>query len=76
MIFVQDSITESVEIWDTFNIITMLVQVYNGTSLLWYEFAMVRVDYKMIKLVSDLRQVCCFPRVLRFPPPIKLIVTV
>ena len=50
-------ITESVEIWDTFNIITMLVRVYSGTSLhwyeftlvivdfLWYEFAMVRVDY-------------------------------
>jgi hypothetical protein len=43
VIFVQDGITESVAIWDTFNIITMLVRVYSGTSLLWYEFTAVRV---------------------------------
>ena len=47
MIFVQDGITESVEIWDTFNIITMLVRVYSGTSLLWYEFTVVQVDFGM-----------------------------
>ena len=45
MIFVQDGITESVAIWDTFNIITMRVRVYSGTSLLWYEFTLVRVDF-------------------------------
>jgi hypothetical protein len=45
VIFVQDSISESVEIWDTFNIITMLVRVYRGY---WYEFTVVRVDYKTV----------------------------
>ena len=30
----------------------------------------------VIKFVSDLRQVGCFLRVLRFPPPIKLTVTI
>ena len=28
--------------------------------------------FKGVKFVSDLRQVCGFLRVLRFPPPIKL----
>ena len=50
MIFVQDGITESVEIWDTFNIITMLVRVYSGTSLLWYEHTLVRVDFLWYEL--------------------------
>jgi len=30
----------------------------------------------VIKFVSDLRQVCGFLRVLRFPPPIKLTATI
>jgi hypothetical protein len=30
------------------------------------------IQQYVIKFVSDLRQVCVFPRVLRFPPPIKL----
>ena len=30
----------------------------------------------VIKFVSDLRQVCAFLRVLRFPPPIKLTATI
>jgi len=29
-----------------------------------------------IQFVSDLRQICCFFRVLRFPPPIKLTATI
>jgi len=34
------------------------------------------VQYYVIKVVSDLRQVGGFPWVLRFPPPIKLTVTI
>ena len=30
------------------------------------------VQHYVIKLVCDLRQICCFHRVLWFPPPIKL----
>jgi hypothetical protein len=30
------------------------------------------IQHYVIKFVSDLRQVCGFLRVLRFPPPIKL----
>ena len=30
------------------------------------------IQHYVIKFVSDLRQVGCFIRVLRFPPPIKL----
>ena len=29
-----------------------------------------------IKIVSDLRQVCVFLQVLRFPPPVKLTATI
>jgi hypothetical protein len=58
VIFVQDSITESVEIWDTFNIITMLVQVYSGTNLLWYQLTLVRVDYKTSSLILLLTNKC------------------
>jgi len=32
--------------------------------------------YNMIKFVGDLRQVGCFLRVLRFPPPLKLTATI
>jgi hypothetical protein len=34
------------------------------------------VQHYMIKFVSDLRQVCGFLRVLRYPPPIKLTSTI
>jgi len=34
------------------------------------------VQHYVIKLVRDLRQICCFHRVLRFPPPIKLTATI
>jgi hypothetical protein len=34
------------------------------------------VQHYVIKLVSNLRQVCGFLRVLRFPPPIKLTATI
>ena len=34
------------------------------------------IQYYVIKFVSDLRQVCGFLRVLRFPPPIKLTATI
>jgi len=34
------------------------------------------VQHYVIKFVSDLRQVGCFLRVLRFAPPIKLIATI
>jgi hypothetical protein len=34
------------------------------------------IQYYVIKFVSDLRQVGGFLRVLRFPPPIKLTVTI
>ena len=34
------------------------------------------IQHYAIKLVSDLRQAGDFPRVLRFPPPIKLIATI
>ena len=34
------------------------------------------VHDEVIKFVSDLRQVGCFLRVLRFPPPIKLTATI
>ena len=34
------------------------------------------VQHYVIKFVSDLRQVCGFLRVLRFPPSIKLIATI
>ena len=33
------------------------------------------IQHYVIKFVSDLRQVCGFLRILRLPPPIKLIVT-
>jgi hypothetical protein len=29
-------------------------------------------QHYVINFISDLRQVCGFPRILRFPPPIKL----
>jgi len=34
------------------------------------------IQHYVIKFVSDLRQVCGFLRVLRFPPPIKLTATI
>ena len=34
------------------------------------------MQYYVIKYVNDLRQVSDFLRVLRFPPPIKLIATI
>jgi len=34
------------------------------------------IQHYMIKFVSDLRQVCGFLRVLKFPPPIKLTATI
>ena len=34
------------------------------------------LQYYVIKLVSDLRQIGGFLRVLRFPPPIKLTATI
>ena len=34
------------------------------------------VQYYVIKFVSDLRQVGGFLRILRFPPPLKLTVTI
>jgi hypothetical protein len=34
------------------------------------------IQYNMRKFVSDLRQVGGFPRVFRFPPPIKLTATI
>jgi hypothetical protein len=34
------------------------------------------IQHYVIKFVSDLRQVDGFFRVLRFPPPIKLIATI
>jgi len=34
------------------------------------------IQHHMIKFVSDLRQVCGFIRLLRFPPPIKLAATI
>jgi hypothetical protein len=34
------------------------------------------IQQYVIKFVSDLRQVCGFFRVLRFPPPIKLTATI
>ena len=33
------------------------------------------IQHYLIKFVSDLRQVGDFPRVVRFPPPIKLTAT-
>ena len=37
---------------------------------------MYNVPLIYLKFVSDLRQVGGFPRVLRFPPPIKLTATI
>jgi hypothetical protein len=34
------------------------------------------IQQYVIMFVSDLRQVGCFPRVFRFPPPIKLSATI
>ena len=34
------------------------------------------IQQYVINFVSDLRQACCFLRVLRFPPPIKLTTTI
>jgi hypothetical protein len=34
------------------------------------------IYHYVIKFVSDLRQIGCFLWVLRFPPPIKLTVTI
>jgi len=34
------------------------------------------IQHYVIKFVSDLREVGCFPHVLRFPPPIKLTTTI
>ena len=34
------------------------------------------IQHYVIKFISDLRQVCRFLQVLRFPPPIKLIATI
>jgi hypothetical protein len=34
------------------------------------------IQHYVIKLVSDLRQVGVFLRILRFPPPIKLTTTI
>jgi hypothetical protein len=35
----------------TFNIITMLVWVYSGTSLHWYKLTLVRVGYKFFSII-------------------------
>ena len=43
---IDDWFSKVTSISRMFNIITMLVRVHSGTSLHWYEFAMVRVDYK------------------------------
>ena len=37
---------------------------------------MYSIQHYVIKTVSDLQQVSDFPRVLRFPPPIKLTATI
>ena len=34
------------------------------------------IQHYVIKFVSELRQVCGFPRILQFPPPIKLTATI
>jgi len=34
------------------------------------------IQHYVIKFVSDLRQIGGFPRVLQFPPPIKLTATI
>ena len=47
------------------------------TDVVEFEFLSGRgVQHYLIKFVSDLRQVSGFPRVLRFPPPIKLAATI
>jgi len=34
------------------------------------------IQHYVIKFISDLRQICCFRRVLWFPPKIKLTATI
>jgi hypothetical protein len=44
---------------------------------LWVRTAlMYSIQHYVIKFVTDLRQVCCFLRVLQFPAPIKLTATI
>jgi hypothetical protein len=47
--------------------------VVSSNPVHFYVYSM---QYYVIKFVSDLRQVCGFLRVLRFPPPIKLTATI
>jgi hypothetical protein len=50
----------------------LLVQsVYITTNVEVYS-----IQHCVIKFVSDVRQVCCFLRVLRIPPPVKLTVRI
>jgi hypothetical protein len=42
---IDDWFSKVTSISRAFNIITMLVRVYSGTSLHWYEFTLVQVDF-------------------------------
>jgi hypothetical protein len=53
--------------WDTFCKFVSLNPVHGE---------MYSIQHYVIKLVSDLGQVCGFLRVLQFPPPIKLTATI
>ena len=49
------------------------ISVYHPLTL--FESLSWRGVFNVIKFVTDLRQVCGFLMVLRFPPPIKLTAT-
>ena len=51
--------------------LSTIFQLYRGGPVMMY-----LIQHYVIKFVSDLWQVCGFPRVLRFPPPIKLTATI
>ena len=51
--------------------ITTKVVILNSTHGEVYS-----IQHYEMKIVNDLRQVDCFHRVLRFPPPIKLTATI
>jgi len=52
---------------------TYAIRAYHYWS---WQFEVCSIQHYVIKFVSDLRQVHCLLRVLRFPPPIKLTATI
>jgi hypothetical protein len=63
-------------ILNSFNFVGFYVMLCSYLIIIVCKNCLYWIQHYVIKFVSDLRQVCCFLRVLRFPPPIKLTTTI